>query len=157
MRRIIFGVVLFTALTASPARAQTIDADRRAIEAAFDKTIAAAKRGDARAYLAYFDSDAVLAEMIPGQQPVVGKKALRPWIADFLQKYTFDWSDYKSEEVVVVRDLAFHRYTGVASFIPKSGGEMMRLRRRYIDMLRRDSKGAWKIWHHVWGPDCEEK
>ena len=153
----VFRVILFAGLAISTAKAETTDIDRRAIETAFDKGIAAAKAGDARAYLTLFDTEAVLAEMVPGQKPVVGKKALRPWISDFFANYTFDWSDYKSEEVVVVGDLAFHRYTGVATFAPKGGGETAHLHRRYIDMLRRDSKGAWKIWHHVWTAACEQK
>ena len=157
MRTLLVGLVLNAAFAIPTALAQTMDRDRRAIETAFDEVIAAAKRGDATAYLTYFAKDAVLAEMTPGQQPVVGANALRPWITDFLAKYTFDWSDYKSEEILIAGDLAFHRYTGVASFAPKSGGDTMRLHRRYIDMLRRDSRGGWKIWHHVWTATCEQK
>lgn len=155
MRTTIFVMALITSVTALPANAQTVDAERRAIEKTFDEAIVAAKRGDATAYLTFFDEEAVLAEMIPGQKPVVGKEALGPWIADFLKNYTFDWTDYKSEEVTVVGNLAFHRYTGVARFAPKSGGEPMHLARRYIDLMRRDAKGNWKIWHHVWTPACD--
>jgi len=155
MRTMIFVMALVAWVTGPAPNAQTPDVDRRAIEQAFDEAIAAAKRGDATAYLTYFDDEAVLAEMIPGQKPVVGKKELGPWIADFLKTYTFEWSDYKSEEVAIVGNLAFHRYTGVASFVPTSGGEAMHFSRRYIDILRRDSKGNWKIWHHVWTPACK--
>lgn len=150
MYKLIFSVVLFAGLTASAAGAQPTTADRPKIEAAFEQVIAAAVRGDAEAYLTYFDDEVILAEMVPGQTPVIGKHALRPWITDFLKNNKFAWTDYKSEEVLVFGNLAFHRYTGVASFAPKSGGETVRLPRRYIDILRRDSKGDWKIWHHVW-------
>lgn len=138
-----------------PANVEMTDAESGKIEAALAEAIAAAERSDATAYLKSFDDDALLAEMNPGQPPIVGKKALRPWIADFLENHRFQWSDYKSEEILLNGSLAFHRYTGTATFAPKAGGDTMRLRRRYMDILRRDSKGNWKIWHHVWTPACE--
>ena len=154
MRSAVVGIILTAALSEPGVFAQTPRDGQQAIRKAFDGAIAAVKRGDVETYLAFFANDAVLADMTAGQPPVIGKKALRPWITDFVSKYTFDWSDYKSEEIVTVGDLAFHRYTGTASFAPKSGGDVVRLQRRYIDSLRRDSRGQWRVWHHTWTSLC---
>src|SRR2546430_7598729 len=84
--------VLITFLIVAATLGQT--KDQLAVEAVLDNAIQAAKTGDANRYLASFADDAILAEMVPGQAPVVSKKALRPWIKDFLEKFTFDWSNY---------------------------------------------------------------
>lgn len=150
MRKTVMGVILTAAIFAPRPFAQSSNPEERVIRESFDEAIAAVKRGDAEAYLTVFSDDAVLAEMTAGQPPIVGKDALRLWITDFLSKFTFDWTDYKSEEIVIVGDVAFHRYTGTASFAPKTGGDVIKLQRRYFDSLRRDSKGRWTVWHHVW-------
>ena len=68
---------------------------------------------------------------------------------DLFASFILTWSDCQSEEVVVVGDLAFHRYTGVLTVTPKQGGEASRDNRRYLDLLRRGADGRWRVWQHI--------
>ena len=91
--------------------------------------------------------------MAPGFAPIVGKKALDPFFKNFFATTTFTWTDCRSQEVVVVGDLAFHRYTGVVTFTPKQGGETTRIPRRYLDMFRRGADGRWRVLQHIFAAD----
>jgi ketosteroid isomerase-like protein len=104
--------------------------------------------------MANVTDDAMLLAMTPGGPPPVGRPALAEAIEGFLGGFTVVWDGIQTEEVVVVGDLAFHRYTGVLSTTPKEGGETNRDDRRYLDILRRDAGGEWKLWQHIFAPRC---
>ena len=131
----------------SVAWGQTADADKGAIRATFREWVRVAERGDPDTYLSFITDDAVV--MAPGQPEVVGKQAIAPWIRDFFTRYTFKFSDWSSREVEVAGDLAFHRYTGVATLTPRAGGASLRQDRKYLDVLRRGADGRWRASHHV--------
>ncbi len=152
MRRVQLGVLLLAGCLAPlPAAAQSPDADKATIRAAWEGWLKVAAAGDADAYMSFLTDDAVILDMTQGQQPIVGK-AIHPWVKDFFSKFSFTWSE-QSQDIVVVGDQAFRRYTGVATFAPKAGGEPGRLNRRYVDVLRRASDGRWKVAYHVFTPN----
>lgn len=147
-RRVALRALLAGAwITPSVAWGQTADADRSAIRSAFQEWVRVAERGDADTYLSFITEDAVV--MAPGQPAVVGRHAIGPWIKDFFAQYAFKFSEWNSQEVVVARDVAFHRYTGVATLTPRVGGASLRQDRKYLDVLRRGADGRWRASHHV--------
>ena len=86
-----------------------------------------------------------------GPRPARGRREAgdSPWIRDFFARYTFKFSDWNSKEVVVAGDVAFHRYTGVATLTPRAGGASLRQDRKYLDVFRRGADGRWRASHHV--------
>ena len=148
-RRIVLpALVMAVAIGASTAQAQAVDADQKAIRTAWEGWLRVAGAGDADAYMTYLTDDAVIIDMTQGQPPVVGRQAIHPWVRDFFNRFTFTWAE-QSQDIVVVGDTAFRRYTGVATFTPKQGGEPSRNDRRYLDVLRRGADGRWRVSHHV--------
>lgn len=107
---------------------------------------AVSESGDAEGYMNHLSKEAVM--MYPGQPAVVGTTNIRPFIIDFFENYEFHFSPWKSDEIQVSDDLAFHRYSGVAMITPKNGGESTKWDRKYIDILRKEN-GSWKITHHI--------
>jgi uncharacterized protein (TIGR02246 family) len=142
-------LLLSASLSASAALGQPADDDREDIRATFESWRKAANAGDADGFLTHVRDDAIFADMAPGMAPIVGKGALRPFFKDFFATFTLTWSDCQSQEVVLIGDLAFHRYTGVLTVTPKQGGEPSRDNRRYLDLLRRDADGRWRVWQHI--------
>ena len=125
------------------------DDDQNAVRVTFESWRKALNTGDAESRMTYVRDDAIFADMAPGMTPIVGEKALQPFFRDLFASFILTWSDCQSEEVVVVGDLAFHRYTGVLTVTPKQGGEASRDNRRYLDLLRRGADGRWRVWQHI--------
>jgi uncharacterized protein (TIGR02246 family) len=140
--------VVGTLIGSGSAFGQTADADRKAIRSEWEGWIKVAESGDADHYMKYLTDDAVIIDMAEGQAPIVGSKAIAPWVKDFFARFTFTWTE-QSQEIVVVGDRAFRRYTGVATFTPKAGGDPSRNDRKYLDVLRRGPDGRWRVSHHV--------
>jgi uncharacterized protein (TIGR02246 family) len=150
MRTKVTLAVLLAVFAASlrNAHAQTPDADRKAIRAAWEGWLKVAAAGDADAYMTYLTDDAVIADMKQGEAPVVGRKAIHPWVKDFFAKLRFAWTE-QSQDIVVTGDVALRRYTGTATFTPKEGGASSAYERRYVDVLRRGADGRWRVSHHI--------
>jgi uncharacterized protein (TIGR02246 family) len=123
-----------------------VDAEKEAIMAVFKGLIVVSESGDAEGYINLLSEEAVM--MGSGQPAIVGTANIRPFIINFFENYKFQFSPWQSEEIQVSGDWAFHRYSGIATITPKSGGESTKLDRKYIDILRK-KEGFWKVTHHI--------
>jgi len=131
---------------AQPSRTDAA-ADAEAIKAAFSEWVKVSEAGDADAYSQYITDDALF--LGPNQQPVAGKAAIRPWVAGFFADYQFSLPQWTEDEVIVAGDIAIHRYSGVATLTPKKGGEVIVADRKYMDVLRREADGQWRVARHM--------
>jgi len=120
---------------------------REAVLTAVDRMITVAEAGDVEGYLGCLTSDAVM--MYGGQPAFSGPESLRPFLTSFFAQYDFVFGPWESKEIVVTDDWAFHRYEGVATLVPKDGGESLILDRKYIDIMRYEN-GSWKLARHIY-------
>jgi ketosteroid isomerase-like protein len=102
----------------------------------------------ADAYLSAHTKDALL--MFSGAEAVQGHAAIRPLIVDFAKAYKFTLSDWKSEELIVSGDLAIHRFSDTAVMTPRIEGNVIRERRKYLDVWRKGGDGEWRIALHIY-------
>lgn len=121
-------------------------ADEQAIKDAFGAWVRVAEAGDADSYSTYITDDALI--LGPGQ-PVVGKAAIRPWVAGFFADWKFSFPKWTDEEIIVAGDVAIHRYSGVATLTSKKGADTTLADRKYIDILRREADGKWRVARHM--------
>lgn len=70
-------------------------------------------------------------------------------LSEFFEEYRFEFEPWQSEEIQLSGDWAFHRFSGIATLMPKGGGEPTYLDRKYIDILRKID-GSRKISHHIY-------
>jgi ketosteroid isomerase-like protein len=86
--------------------------------------------------------------MWDGQPEVIGHEAIHEFMSRFSGGTGFDFQG-RTDEIQIVGDWAFHRYSGVAVMSPSDGGDPIKLDRKYIDILRREN-GTWRISHHIY-------
>ncbi len=122
------------------------EAEREAVMAVFKGLIVVSESGDVEGYMNHLSEEAVM--MYSGQPAVVGTAKIRSFITDFFENYKFQFNPWQSNEIQVLGDWAFHRYSGIATITPKSGGEFIKLDRKYIDILRKEAD-SWKVTHHI--------
>lgn len=123
-----------------------VDDDRQAVRSVLEDIVAASEVGDADAYVKFVAEDAVM--MYSGMPAVIGREAVHNFVSDFFRDYRFKFDPWRSEEIKVTGDWAFHRYSGIAIVTPVGGGEPVRLDRKYVDILKKED-GVWKISHHI--------
>ena len=123
------------------------DARRETVLEAVHHLITVAEAGDIEGYLGCLTSDAVM--MYGGRPAFSGRDSVRPFITAFFAQYDFVFGPWESKEIVVTDGWAFHRYEGIATLVPKDGGEPIVLDRKYIDIMRYEN-GSWKLARHIY-------
>lgn len=141
------SVGLTFALGCAPAPASDTAVDVEAIKQAFAGWVAVSEAGDADGYITYITDDALF--LVPGQPPIAGKATIRPWIAQFFADWTFSFPEWSTDEIVVAGDIAVHRYSGATTLAPKTGGETVVADRKYMDLLRKETDGRWRVARHM--------
>jgi len=126
---------------------QTVDSHQRAVRTSFQEWRKAAESGDAEAYVSFLTEDAVVVS--PGQAELSGKPAILASVREFVARNSLSFADWRSQEVVVFGDAALHRYTIVTTLHPRGGGNRVAQEQRYLDVLRRESDGQWRVSHHM--------
>jgi len=124
-----------------------IESEREAVIAEFKDLIVVSESGDVEGYMNHLSEDVVM--MYSGQPAIVGTAKIRSFITNFFENYKFEFNPWQSNEIQVMGDWALHRYSAIATITPKSGGESIKLDRKYIDILRKEA-GSWKVTHHIY-------
>ena len=148
--RLVLGLLLLLLLACAQDQSKSsIDdkAERKAIMAVFNGLKEVSESGDIEGYMSYLSEDAVM--MYSGQPAIVDNRKLQSYLTDFFKNFEFELNRWQSDEIQISGDLAFHRYSGIATITPKDGGESSILDRKYIDILRKEA-GAWKVSHHIY-------
>lgn len=124
------------------ADAPTPAGDVAAIKAVFDKHTAAFNAGDPAAVVALFTDDGVL--MPPDRAPLVGKEGIRWGLRTAFGLYAAKITA-ESPVIEVAGDRAFARRKYTMTLTGKTGGEQMDLAANWVDILKRQADGSWKI------------
>lgn len=106
----------------------------------------AVNNGDIEAEVNRFTEDGIY--MWPDAPSIVGHDSLRKWFTDRFSKVDVKIENL-SEELVVSDKWAFERGTYIAKIQPKRGGELVIIRGKYLNILKKQSDGTWKISHRI--------
>ena len=130
-----------------PDGASSLAEDLAAVRQVLHDWIADVEDNDGRNYGDFLTEDFVY--LGPDAPAVEGKATVVPWVAGFFERLTFDFPETVTESVVIDGDLAVHYYAAVAVTTPRAGGDPSSFDRKYIDVLRRQPDGSWKVSHHI--------
>ncbi len=148
----LFSIVATLLVLAISGCAPQVDtmADQAALGNVAEQYSAACGTGDAVALTALFTDDAVW--MPPNQPAKVGKEVIEEQYRALFDQLTCEL-ELNQEEIAVAGDWAFDRTTYTVTLSPKTEGEPVKDRGKYINIYRRQPDGSWKIATHIWNSD----
>ena len=88
----------------------------------------------------------------PGAPEVIGKKAVRDWVATYFGGYQTKW-EKTSIGFTVSGDWAFERYTYKATDTDKKSGAITTDIGKGINVYRREPDGKWRVAIDGWSSD----
>ncbi len=149
--RLMFSLVTVAAAgCGSPSRGDWA-ADTANIHQLYRTAPATVAAADVDAYLALVDDSVVL--LGPGQPATRGKAAVRELLNGLFATGTYGAVLHAPRTLVIADSLAYSEYTGVFTARPKAGGDSVVSRNRYVDVLRRQPDGTWRLLVHSFHPD----
>ena len=131
---------------ASIAVSQSTSADDGAVRKVLSGLSAADNAGDLNAILSHYSDEAIL--LPPDGPPLVGQPGVRSFYEPALSRFRFEVS-FDADETQVSGDWAFARGFINGRLVPKGEGTPVKLREKYIMVLRRQN-GGWKIARLIW-------
>ena len=149
LRLTVLILVGISAMRSMPVSAQSVGDDSNRVLATFEALRSALNSGNAEGFMSNTTDDVMLVNMSGTGKPSVGRDAVRAAVTGLLGTLTLVWDGRQTQDIAIVDDLAFYRYTAVLVSTPKKGGETSRTQRRYTDILRRDASGQWRLWQHI--------
>lgn len=102
----------------------------------------------ASAYAAFFTEDGAL--WPPAAPAVEGREAVERWVAAFFDMLDIEVDTWEREPPEVSGDLAIARYHIVGRYVRREDGARLPFDQKYLDVLRRQDDGSWKIRIHAW-------
>lgn len=113
---------------------------------------AAAEGRDVDSIVAYWSTAAVVAP--PGQPPVVGRDALRRYVADSLQipGFTITWEATADPAFSADLSMAYMWARNTVSFEDAAGNPVV-MHGRALTVWRRESDGQWRCSADIWNDE----
>ena len=128
----------------------TTEADEAAIENLRSDFVTAYNAEDVDGLLSLFTADAV--RMPPDEPAVSGTEELRTYFSRRFEQADADLS-VTTQEVEVAGDWAFGRGTFGVTATPAVGGEPVEYKGKWINIMKREADGSWKIADNIYNTD----
>jgi uncharacterized protein (TIGR02246 family) len=146
----LFSLALLVADCRAAADASANAEDVAAIKSLFEKHVAAITAGDAAAVTALFTDNGVMTP--PDRAAMNGKEAIRWGLRQAFGLYTAKFTG-ATVEVEAAGDWAFARRTYTMTLTAKTSGEQMEIVASWLDILKRQPDGGWKVYLEMLNSD----
>jgi uncharacterized protein (TIGR02246 family) len=127
--------------------------ERAKLEAKLAEIEAIVETGDNEAWVGLFAEDAVA--MPPNSPPAQGLDAIRALYEPAFDGYADISVDYTLMDVEIEGPLAVMRYAGQAT-LTRESGQSYQSSTHYVDALRQQPDGEWKITLHAWSREASD-
>jgi len=141
--------VFFLILTGTSCAPAPNEADPTAISEAREQLIAALNNDNVDGIMAILTGDHIT--MAPNE-PALALTALRAWHQSRISESKLDMS-FTSEEILMVGDWAFERWTSSLTLTPTAGGSPTRDSNKGIWVWKRQADGTWRLARSIWNSD----
>lgn len=123
-------------------------ADLAAIRALQSSWNEAVEAGNIDGYVAVLDADI---ELMPTDAPPIrGADNYRAFLQPVFLNDTYRIEVVSPAEIAVDGDLAYARYDYIIHRTPKGGSKTFSTLRKYLDVMRRQKDGSWRVYKHIW-------
>ncbi len=135
-----------------------VEADIAAIKEHYDQYLHYVNTDDLDLFISLWADDAT--RMEPGTQAIVGKENIRAHFKMFFEQFNHKMVMIGETEVQVSGDLAFAYGTVTLSSTPKEEGSVIQTDIKWLDGLKRQADGSWKIYvdcinfHPTWSNEA---
>lgn len=123
---------------------QATDADIAAINELYDQYGLGANTGDLDLFLSLWADDAI--RMEPDAPAIVGIEQIQARFEFFFGQFDQKLDIHGETEVQVSGDMAFSRGAFSVSLAPKKEGPTSYINGKWMDILKRQADGSWKIF-----------
>src|SRR5260221_4959351 len=144
-------VLMIAALALAAGACSKAPTDTKAVEAAAHGAyVAAINSNDTEKLMADLTDDIVYQS--PHEAEIVGKDAVRKWVAGYFGAYRTHW-EKTSIGFTVSGDWAFERYTYVSTDTDKKTGAVTTDKGKGINIFHHDPDGKWRVAIDGWSSD----
>lgn len=144
----LISAVLVGAACAPPEGRTNSDADTAAIRQLYTDWPRTIEVSDVAQYLTFLDDSITL--LMPGAVAVHGIAAYRSALTPLFQAARYRVALAPPTLLEVAGPWAFAQYEGEASTLSAAGADSIIVRNRYVDILRRQPDGTWRVRLHSW-------
>ncbi len=136
-----------------------IEADIAMITEQYDQYVLYVNNGDLDHFISLWADNATRLE--PGTPAIVGKEKIREHFKMIFDQFNLKMVMIGDAEVQVSGDVAFAFGTVTFSSTPIEGGPVIQTDIKWLDGLKRQADGSWKIYvdcinfHPSWGSDAD--
>ena len=138
-----------------PQPSTAFDADTAAIRQLYRDWPRTVEAADADRYVTFIDDSITL--LVPGAPAVHGVPTYRELVKRLLQGPRYRVLLKPANQLQVARPWAFAQYEAQVTTLSKVGGDSSTAHNRYVDVLRRQPNGAWRVYIHSWQNDAPAK
>ena len=124
-----------------------VEADIAAINELYDQYCHAANTDDLDLFISCWAEDAIRLE--PDHTSIFGKENIRAFFKTLYDQFKLNIVIYGDTEIQVCKDMAFGRGTATLSLTPKEGGPTTHFDAKWLDILKRQADGSWKIYRDM--------
>lgn len=121
-----------------------VEADIAAINELYDQYCIHANAGDLDNFLSLWEDNAI--RMEPDNPSIIGKENIRKFFQVSFELFSINVAIYGDTEIQISEDMAFSRGTYTLSLTPKEGGPTTHIDGKWLDILKRQTDGSWKIY-----------
>jgi uncharacterized protein (TIGR02246 family) len=141
---IILATALAMLFSAISCQKQDTEADIAAINELYDQYCIQANAGDLDNFLFLWEDNAI--RMEPDNPSIIGKENINFFFEVPFEQFNTNVAIYGDTEIQVTKDMAFSRGTYTLSLTPKEGGPTTHIDGKWLDILKRQTDGSWKIY-----------
>ena len=147
-------VVVSAACQQRAAPVATLDADTAAIRQLYRDWPRAIEAADAAQYITFLDDSVTL--LMPGAARIRGIPEYQSVLIPLFQAARFRVALSPPTLLDVAGPWAYAQYEGEATTLSAAGADSFTMRNRYVDILRRQADGTWRVRLHSWhnAPDA---
>jgi len=124
-----------------------VQADVAEINSLYEKYLLAANTDDLDLFISLWDENAIRLE--PDQPPIYGKEQIRAFFEMSFGQFRGEIEIYGDTEIKVGEEWAYAFGTYKLNLVPKTGGAITHIDGKWMDILKRQDDGSWKIFRDM--------